>query len=320
MNPFREFNLFDFTRYIIYSYLPNRNDNFKQAVIKLLFIVSLAVFIISGIFIATYFLSAEKQENIIEDSRAIWHETVDLEAVLPESETVIYEETLTPQIALMRQNPDFKGWITIGNTQIDNPIYQTDNNDYYLNYNQKRERSAYGALYFDYRNSITSDKIDKNLVIYGHEMKNGSMFGELKKLRSLDFYKANPTIEFSTLYDSSTYKIFAVFVLNADREDDGGKMFNILGQDFTTEEAYDIWINDAKERSLINTNVDVRLGDDTITLVTCSSDFENSRLVVMARKTRSGESTYVDTSNTVLNSNPKYPKRWYDDRKIEYPY
>ncbi len=318
MNHSRGFNIFDFLRYVHYSYLPNRNDNFKQILLKLLFVVSLVMFIISGVYICGYFIGAEKQENLINTNRKIWHQTTVSEP--SNDDSGIYEEVITPEIALIRKNHDFKGWITIGDTKVDNPIYQTDNNDYYLNHNQDRQKSIYGALYFDYRNVITKEKTDKNLVIYGHEMKNGSMFGELKKLRSLDFYKKNPTFEFATIYNRGTYKIYSVFVLNAAKADDGGYIYNVIGQDFVTEQGFDSWVNDAKQRSLINTNVDVKLGDETLALVTCCNDFPNARLVVMARKTRDGEDSSVDTLNTVLNPNPKYPMRWYKERNLEYPF
>lgn len=314
----KEFNLLDFLRYILYSNLPNRNDNLKQKLIKLLFILSLVVFIVCGIYIFGYFMSTEKHENILEETRKIWHQSVIEEE--NENPNTYYEETLTPEVALMRKNPDFKGWITIADTKIDNPIYQTDNNEFYLNHDQNRKNSSYGALYFDYRNEITKGKTDKHLLIYGHEMKNGSMFGELKKLRSLDFYKNHPTFEFSTIYSKSTYKIYSIFVLNAKKSDDAGNIYNLIGQDFTTESGFNKWVNDAKERSLIKTDVDVKFGDDTVALVTCCDDFPDARLVVMARKTREGESTGVNIQNCTINPNPKYPRIWYEERNIEYPF
>lgn len=318
MNHNSNFNIFDFLRYIQYSYLPNKKDNFKQAFIKIVFLISLVAFIVSVVYISGFFIIAEHNENLLEANRQIWYQNFE-ETEKTDDEEVYVDEN-SPQVTLMRKNPDFKGWITISNTKIDNPIYQTYDNEYYLDHNQDKKSSVYGALFFDYRNEISRDKIDKNLVVYGHEMKNGKMFGELKKLRSLDFYKNNPTIEFSTIYEKSTYKIYAVFVLNSSKEDDGGYIYNILGQDFVTEDGFNSWVNQAKERSLINTNVDVKLGDDTLTLVTCCDDFTNARLVVMARKTRDGESILVETENAVLNPNPKYPKRWYKERNLDYPF
>lgn len=313
------FNILDFLRYIFYSYLPNRNDNLKQKFIKLLFIISLVAFIISGIYICGYFMTAEKQENLLEESREIWYQSVVVEGG-SDNPNIYFEETLSPEVALMRKNSDFKGWITIGDTKIDNPIYQTNNNEFYLNHDQNKNRSSYGALYFDYRNNLTKEKTDKHLLIYGHEMKNGSMFGELKKLRSLDFYKKHPTFNFSTIYSKGTYKIYSIFVLNSKKSHDAGNIYNLIGQDFATEEGFNTWVNDAKERSLIETTVDVKFGDDTVALVTCCDDFPDARLVVMARKTRAGESTAVNIQNSTLNPNPKYPRIWYEKRDIEYPF
>ena len=151
-------------------------------------------------------------------------------------------------------------------------------------------------------------------------MNNGSMFANLTKYKSLSFYKQNPTIEFSTLYKKSTYKIYSVFVLNASKEDDNDYIYNISRNNFLSDEDFNLWADEAYERSLINTGVDVVNGDNIITLVTCVYDFDDARLVVMARETREGEDPEVDTSAAVTNPSPRYPKRWYDDRGIDYPF
>ena len=289
------------------SYIPNKRDNLKQIILKVFFLITLTVFIVSAVYIANYFLNAKHQDGIVEQARSVWHEA---EA---EPEPSVIE-------LLLQENSDFKGWITVPNTQIDNPIYQTDNNDFYLNHNQQKQKSIYGALFFDYQNVITEAETDKNLVVYGHHMKNGSMFGNLTKYKQLRFYKQNPTVEFSTLYKKSTYKIYAAFVLNASKADDNDYIYNISRKSFIDDKDFDSWVNEAKERSLINTGVDVKNGDNIITLVTCTYDFDNARFVVMARETREGEDASVDTSKATANSSPKYPKRWYDDRGIDYPF
>lgn len=295
------------------SYIPNKRDNLRQIIIKVFFLISLTVLIISSVYLANYFLTANRQDNIIDDSRELWHSALNDGA-----------DSLKPNedinALMLKENPDYKGWITISNTKVDNPIYQTDNNDFYLDHNQQRKKSAYGALFFDHSNVITESETDKNLVIYGHNMKNGSMFGTLKKFKSLNFYKANPTIEFSTLYKRSTYKIYAVFVLNASKADDNGYIYNISRNSFLNEEDFNSWVNEARERSIINTGVDTQLGDNIITLVTCVNDFENARLVIMARETREGEESFVDTSGASVNPSPRYPKLWYDERGIKYPF
>lgn len=309
MSHYKNKNVFlSFLGHIYLSYIPNKKDNFKQIIIKILFIISLISLIVSACFIADYFLEAEKQSSIIADSQNVWHSTEVQDNAKPQS---LVTDILTGN------NEDFKGWITISGTKIDNPIFQTTNNEFYLNHNQDKKKSAYGALYFDYRNEITQNKTDKNLVIYGHEMNNGSMFGSLKELRRLDFYKANPIIEFSTLYKSSKYKIYAIFVLNANKADDNGYIYNIYRKNFYNDNDFDLWTKEAIERSLINTGVDVKNGDNIITLVTCSKDFKNSRLVVMARETRDGENPTVNTSLAKINPNPRYPEIWYTERNIK---
>ena len=291
------------------SYIPNRRDNLKQIIIKVFFLITLTVFIVSAVYIANYFLNAKHQDSIVEEARSVWH-------------TSEAEEEPQPSVIelMLSENSDFKGWITVPNTKIDNPIYQTDNNDFYLNHNQQKQKSIYGALFFDCQNVITESETDKNLVIYGHHMKNGSMFGNLTKYKQLSFYKQNPTVEFSTLYKKSTYKIYAAFVLNASKADDNGYIYNISRKNFIDDQDFDSWVNEARERSLINTGVDVKNGDNIITLVTCTYDFDNARFVVMARETREGEDVSVDTSSATANSSPRYPKRWYDDRGIDYPF
>ena len=151
-------------------------------------------------------------------------------------------------------------------------------------------------------------------------MKNGSMFANLTKYKSLSFYKENPTIEFSTLYKKNTYKIYSVFVLNASKADDNDYIYNISRKSFLNDADFDSWADEAYQRSLINTGVDVKNGDNIITLVTCVYDFDDARLVVMARETREDEEPTVDTSKAAANPSPRYPKRWYDDRGIDFPF
>ena len=151
-------------------------------------------------------------------------------------------------------------------------------------------------------------------------MKNGSMFANLTKYKSLSFYKENPTIEFSTLYKKNTYKIYSVFVLNASKADDNDYIYNISRKSFLNDADFDSWSDEAYQRSIINTGVDVKNGDNIITLVTCVYDFDDARLVVMARETREDEEPTVDTSKSTANPSPRYPKRWYDDRGIDFPF
>ena len=294
---------------LYFSYIPNRKDNIKQILTKVFFLLSLLTLIVSAVYLSNYFLSAYRQDRILENSRRVWH----AETTVSQSP----EPTLIEK--MLAENSDFKGWIRIAGTQVDNPFYQAADNAFYLTHNQRKETSAYGALFLSAENSLTEEQTDQNLVIYGHNMKNGSMFGSLKKLRSLQLYKASPVIEFSTLFSSSQYRIYAVFVLNAAKADDNGYIYNIARKSFRGEEDFQAWVNEAEKRSLIQTGVDVQPDDRIVTLITCADDFENARLVVMARETRQGEAP-IDPEIATVNPSPQYPKRWYDDRGLTDPF
>lgn len=313
----KKFTFAEFFKHIYVSYIPNQKDNLKQIILKSLFLVSLVTLIVSAGYITNYFFEADRQDNIISDSRELWH-SADSDANTQNQSSksnLLTEQEIIDE--LIKENSDFKGWITISGTKVDNPIYQAKDNDFYLNRNQQKKYSAYGALYFDCNNLISEQKTDSNLIIYGHEMRNGSMFGSLKKLKSLSFYKQNPNIEFSTIYKKSTYKIYSIFILNASKKDDDGYIYNISRQKFIDGGDFNSWVSEAYERSIIDTGVDVELGDNIITLVTCSEDFENARLVVMAREIREDEPEFTDTSNAKVNPDPLYPKKWYTERGIK---
>ena len=290
------------------SYIPNRHDNLKKIIFKVVYLVAFVTLIVSAVYIANYYLESDKQNNIIDDSRNVWHSSSAEETTYVSGDVVK---------TLLEENSDFKGWIYIKNAKVDHPIYQTDNNSFYLNHNQSKKSNRYGALFFDCKNIISADNTSLNLTIYGHNMKNGSMFGTLKKYRDLSFYKENPTFEFSTIYKKNTYKIFSIFVTNSSPADDNNSVYDYSRQSFLNEIDFNEWLNEAYLRSLINTGVETIYGDNLITLSTCSNDFDNARFVIMAREVREGEEKTVNTKNSVVNPSPKYPKRWYDDRKID---
>ncbi len=296
------------------NYIPNSKDNIKQILLKLLFLVSIVGVIVSVTMISSHFLSAQKQKEIINSSREIWEDNSDSQETTEdyntEAKRILYE-----------MNNDFVGWVKLSGTQIDNPVYKARNDSYYISYNQNKEKNRYGAIFAHCENIIEKDKIDQNIVLFGHNMKDGAMFGELKKLRELNFLREHPTVEFTTLYTKNdVYKIYAVFLLNSKKKDDQGKIYNIYKNSFTNQTDFDTWYNEALQRSFFNTGVDVNMNDEFLTMVTCASDFTDARLVVMARKVRDGESPEVDASNIVLNKNPRYPKAWYDYRGQKYPF
>ncbi len=283
---------------------PNKDDKFKAFVIKIVSIIAIIGLLVSSGVLVFNFTNDNNQRNMIESAR----ENFEFEATNRNDETKIY----TAFDELIAANPDIKGWISISNTNVDNPIYQTDNNDFYLNHNMNKHKSRYGALFFDCSNTISNDTNSKNLTIYGHNMRDKSMFGSLSQYRSLKFYKNNPIINLKTLYQQKRYIIFAVMITNASPKDDNGYIYNFTKADFASDEEFNSWIAEAKERSLVDSGIEVTPEDDIITLSTCCYDFDNARFVIMAKSADEDDSA----SNAKLNSNVRYPQAWYDKKGL----
>ncbi len=288
--------------------LPNRNDRAKDTVIKIVSIVALIGLILSSTMLIYNFTFEDSQRQMIEEAR----ETFVFENQEKHEETKqysIFDE-------LIAQNPDIRGWISISNTNIDNPIYQSQDNDYYLHYNMLKKKSRYGALFFDFNNKIDPQGNSKNLTVYGHNTRDKSMFGTLRSYRSLKFYKQNPIIKLKTLYEQNDYVIFSIMITNASAADDNGYLYNFTRSQFSSDDDFMSWIAEAEERSLVRTGIEIQPDDEILTLSTCCYDFDNARFVVMAKKLSSDE-PHPDVSGAKLNPNARYPQAWYDEKGLE---
>lgn len=175
---------------------------------------------------------------------------------------------------LMRgENEDYVGWITIRDTQIDYPIVQFTDNDYYLSHTFERTENAAGTLFVD--SNIPEGMEGKNVIVYGHNMKNGSMFAGLKKYREDDFYEGHKTFRVSTKTGFYTYEIFSVSVVSPDSD--------TYTLDFENDAQFLDYVARMQERSIHNTGVTVEAGDRIITLSTCVNK-NVDRLVVQAKR------------------------------------
>ncbi|MGX4601699.1 class B sortase [Faecalimicrobium sp. JNUCC 81] len=170
-------------------------------------------------------------------------------------------------------NKDYRGWITIKNTNIDYPIVQSEDNSYYLNKDINKNYLPSGSIFLDFRNQMFNDK---NTVIYGHYMKNQTMFGQLKNYKKEDFFNENKVISISTPNgDNLQYEIFSVYVTNS--KDDYIKTM------FEDDLEYEGFINDIINKSIFKSNTNITTKDKILTLSTCSYEFENARMVVHAK-------------------------------------
>lgn len=241
------------------------------------------------------------------------------DAIREQYPDVDFPEGMDPSLAkLYAENNDLAGRIRVPGMNIDFPVVQTADNDYYLRRDFYKNSTNYGVPFFDCNNTLR--QLDRNTVIYGHNMKSDDkIFGPLEEYRDIETFKKAPIITVNTLYGEYTFKIYAVFISNSKKSDDNGRFFNYI---FTAagDSQFMDYIAEVDKRKLYTTGVDVIPTDKIVTLSTCCYDFKDARLVVVGRLLRSGESAQVDTSLPVINENPKFPQAYYDKKGIDNPY
>ncbi len=189
---------------------------------------------------------------------------------------------LTNMSALYEENPDIVGWIKIEGTVIDYPVmYTKDDGEFYLYRNFYKNKDVNGSIFLD--EHCTMDPFSTNLLLHGHNMNNGSMFGALMKYKSQDFYNSHKRILFDTLYENQVYEIISVFK---------SKVYNVSDNVFKyykfynakNKEEFKDFVDNIKRLSLYDTGVTARYGDKFITLSTCENSTPNGRFVVVAKK------------------------------------
>lgn len=179
-------------------------------------------------------------------------------------------------------NKDIIGWIQVPDTEIDYPVVQGEDNDYYLEHNIYGNQSKYGSIFMDYRNNLQKDS---HIVIYGHNMKDGSMFRDLVKYKEEDFFSGNSEITMEIQGEVHRYQIFSVVVIPGDTE--------YIKVSFSSTEEFLDYVGDIKEASYRYRELNFSGGEKIITLATCSYEFSDARTVVHG--VRIDESFDVDT-------------------------
>jgi sortase B len=150
------------------------------------------------------------------------------------------------------------------------------NPDYYLKHSFEKTYSDYGVPYID-EACVTG--ISNNIVIYGHHMKNGSMFSQLCNYTDMNFYQEHQTIQFDTLSTFGEYQVVAVFKFDTNNE-------TFCYNEYTQmdEEQFAEFMENVHARQLYDTGIDAEYGDELLTLSTCEYTYNNGRLVVVAKK------------------------------------
>ncbi len=176
-------------------------------------------------------------------------------------------------LPLFRVNTDTVGWLNIADTRIDYPVVKGADNAFYLDHGFDKELNVTGAVFMDSRN--IGDGSDRHTLIYGHRMKDGSMFRDLEKFQEEDFYQSNREIDLQTLHGTLRYRVFSAYVTGTDF------LFNRTRFE---DDAYEDFLIDIQARGLYPDEKDVVLTAQSriLTLSTCSRSFKDARFVVHA--------------------------------------
>lgn len=240
-----------------------------------------AVLVTSTFFIIRHHIDSAEQTQVYESLVEIVDET----QVPKENEEVIFSEdkTFIPEyLELFQQNDDMVGWIRVEDTKINYPVMQSiDEPNFYLKHKFDKTYSDYGCPYV--QENCDVQKPSDNLVIYGHHMKDGSMFAGLMKFKDKGFWEKHKTISFDTLTDRYEYEVMAVFKTVV--YTDSAESFKYYQFTDAAEEAeFNEYVAKCKELALYDTGVSAEFGDKLITLSTCEYSRTNGRLVVVAKR------------------------------------
>lgn len=196
--------------------------------------------------------------------------------------------TVTPDIlseyeGVYNKNKKLIGWIEIDDTVINYPVMQTVNNEYYLDHNFNQEEDKNGCIFMDYQCDVV--KGCDNIILYGHHMKSGKMFGTLNKYSQKSYYDEHPTILFDTIYEKGEYQIMYVFRSKVYSEEDVTfKYYQFINA--SSEKEFNSYINEMSSLSLYDTGVTAAYGDKLLTLSTCDYQENKGRFVVVAKKVK----------------------------------
>lgn len=245
---------------------------FKKTLTNIITVVCIIVFAYSLFHLVKIGYMYYQNHQVLSEVQDVYG---DLESE-PPSSIEFGERKIRSQFEELQQiNEDIVGWISIDDTKIDYPILQAPDNDYYLSRNYEHSETAAGSIFMDYRNDVK--EYEPNVVVYGHRMKDNSMFNSLKDFLDEDFFYDHGTIQYDTMYDSYDAVVFSAYSTTTD--------FNYIETDFEGPLEYFTLLSKMQAESKFDTEMEFDIDDQIITLSTCDYmlDPNEGRLVVHAK-------------------------------------
>ncbi|MBR4993137.1 MAG: class B sortase [Lachnospiraceae bacterium] len=255
----------------------------------------LFLFILAGVCVASlgyycvYYFYIERTERTYDqwaEIREADDANVTPEQRIKQKQINYTDPTVVPDIlekykTLYNKNKSLIGWIKIADTNIDYPVMQTSNNEYYLDHNLNQEYDKNGSIFLDMGCDVL--KPSTNLICYGHHMQSGKMFGKLGEYEKESYYENHKFIEFDTIYEEGLYQVMYVFRSHVYTSGEiAFKYYQFI--DATSEEEFNSYMTEMSNMSYYDTGVTATYGDRLLTLSTCDYQEKDGRFVVVAKK------------------------------------
>lgn len=239
----------------------------KKILRTILFLVFFFIFCFSGYKLYTYYQEDSENKKLILD---LSKENIQVNNLPNEEDNKEFAPISVDFKALQETNEDIIGWLYQPNTQINYPVVQGKDNNQYLRRLINGKYNVGGTIFLDYRNS--SDFSDFYSIVYGHNMKNQSMFGSLTGYKKQEYYNENPNLYLLTPEKDYKIELFMGFVNNANVE-------NLIYNPELTEDNLNEFL-ELSNKSTFKSEIIPQIGDKTICLTTCSYEYNNARYLV----------------------------------------
>ena len=242
----------------------NKPDK-KNIFLNILIIIFTISLIISALYITKWFIDSKQNKRIADKVK---------EAIIDSGDTGEYMEYEVDFEKLKEINDEIVAYLKVYGTQVEYAVVQAKDNNYYLKRNLEKTYNVGGWIFLDYHNKL--DGTDKNIVVYGHNMQDNSMFGSLKNILNEEWYnnEENCIIDFKTEKEAQKYQVFSVYKIEAEDY--------YIETEFSENEFLQ-FIQTLKNRSIKNFNIDVSAEDSILTLSTCGAS-SKYRIVLHAKK------------------------------------
>lgn len=286
-------------------FLPWYGDKPADIFFKLLLLAALGTGIWAVYEMASTTITNHQSARVLEQAVSAWETEP-----TPEAQSNLPDGYLSQFAALYQMNPDIAGWITIPDTNINLPVMQREDNTFYLSHDINQEYDMNGLPFMDFRNKLEPDIFSTNTLIYGHNMTSGRIFRDLVYYKDPAYYQEHPIITFDTVYNQGQWVIFSCFEANT--EATIGEVFPYFNF-VNTEDPQQIqwYIDEVTARSYFTVDLDVNVEDTFLTLQTCTNDQYETKICVVARRLREGESAdSFPFDSAVENANRVKPIRY----------